>query len=154
MKTSSLFRNNPEIPALLRYVRRRPRGNGGEAGSSAFVSVPRSDCLSSAHPLQTCSKAAARKCVHVRRFSGPGPPPTFSEYLRVFSHVLVAAVGGSFRTSVKSQCWGETPRKGYFCSTYLHELRLLRCFSRNDLMSLGVCSLSSPSSPPPRPPPL
>lgn len=34
--------------------------------------------------LQTCSKAGARKSVHFRCFSSPGPPPTSSKYPSMF----------------------------------------------------------------------
>ena len=104
--------------------------------------------------LQTCSKAGARKGVHFRCFSSPGPPPPSRKYPSLFSGCL--DFGGLF---VHSEClWSDSSRKikknkrrVISAAGYPAKLRLIRHFSRTVHVSLGICSLSSPR---PQPTPL
>lgn len=79
IKTSSLFKNNPEIPALHRCVLRcRYTSAVSSHGRRLFLCHLGTD----AHfvfPLQSCSKAGSRASVLSRGIPGAGPPPTPSK---------------------------------------------------------------------------
>ena len=76
IKTSSLFKNNPEIPELHRCVFQCRCASGVSSHGHLVLHC----CLGTdAHfvfPLQHCSEAGSRASVLSRSFPGAGPPPT------------------------------------------------------------------------------
>lgn len=80
IKTSSLFKNNPEIPELRRCVFRCRCASGVSShGCRLFLCHLGTDAYF-VFPLQSCSEAASRASVLSRSFPGAGPPPTPSKY--------------------------------------------------------------------------
>lgn len=105
IKTSSLFKNNPEIPELHRCVFQCRCASGVSSHGHLVLHC----CLGTdAHfvfPLQHCSEAGSRASVLSRSFPGAGPPPTSSKYPTLLCRVRVCVYEHMFSLFLFLASW-------------------------------------------------